>query len=156
MSIIIKGAGYMALIYEGFNSALGMVGMVYFASLMKYDMVDVMILIGEMFKLICFGILAVGVISRSKMLVKLWLLTSYVQIKWDAVGLMFHNIYEFYFTEKYNTTEEFLEDLSHIHGSILGQVLSRIGIILLIYRYYLLLKKEKAQVDQKAAEQKAK
>ncbi|XP_030571269.1 uncharacterized protein LOC115770214 isoform X2 [Drosophila novamexicana] len=162
MSVIINCAGYMALVYEASAAFLTMVQMVNLSKIMKFDMVDVMILFGGMCKIFCFGVLAVGIISRHRLMVKIWLLMAYAQIQWGDVGKMFYNMYEYVFTDKYKSKQEFMQEISDAYASLIGQVLARIGIILIVYRFFkslefpMKIKIVKVQLDQKAAELKAK
>ncbi|EDW19531.2 uncharacterized protein LOC6583385 [Drosophila mojavensis] len=161
MSVIINCSAYMALVYEVTAAFLVMVQMIKFAKIMKFDMLDVTIILQSMCKLITFGFLAVGVIGRYRFAIRLWLVVAYLQIKWQSVIDVSILIYEYYFSEHNKSKQEFFTELSDVYGPIIGQVLTRIGIILIVYRFFKSLEPKKTrlygvQPEQKADELKSK
>lgn len=136
MTIIINCVVYVALIYEGFGAFLTLLQMVNFSKTMQYDMTDIMIQVESFGKLLNFGILTLGVIARYRSMVKVWLLLSYCQINWGGVVKLFVNIYEYFFAEKYKDKAELIKELSESHGQLVGQVLTQIGTILIVYRFF--------------------
>ncbi|TDG51173.1 hypothetical protein AWZ03_002260 [Drosophila navojoa] len=159
MSVFINCSAYMALVYEVTAAFLVMVRMIQFAKIMKFDVLDVMIILESLCKLIGFGSLAVGVVGRCRFPIRLWLLIAYLQIKWQGVIDVGILIYEYYFSEHIKSKQEFLKELSDVHGPIIGQVLARIGIILIVYRFFKslepkMIRKYGVQPDQSADEVK--
>jgi len=69
-------------------------------------------------------------------MVKVWLLLSYCQINWAGIVKLFVNIYEYFYAEKYKDKAEFIKELSDSHGQLVRQVLTQIGIILIVYRFF--------------------
>ncbi|XP_034482132.1 uncharacterized protein LOC117787663 [Drosophila innubila] len=136
MTIILNYFAYMALAYEGCLAVLTILKMSNFFKIMKFDMEDGMVQLEGVCKLICFGILAFGVITRYRSMVKVWLLLSYCQINWAGVIKVFVNIYEYFFAEKNKDKAEFMKELSEAHAPLVGRVMAQIGIILIIYRFY--------------------
>ncbi|KAM8709954.1 hypothetical protein ACLKA7_016713 [Drosophila subpalustris] len=143
MNVVFNCFAYVALVYEGCISVLNIIQMFSFFKIMKFNMMDVMIQFEGLCKLICFGILAFGVITRYRLLVKVWLLLSYCQINWGGVLKMFVKIFEYFTTENYKDKAEFTKELSEIYAPLAGHVLAQIGIILMIYRFYLTLEPPK-------------
>lgn len=91
----------------------------------------------------------------------MWLVVAYLQIKWQSVIDVSILIYEYYFSEHNKSKQEFLTELSDVYGPIIGQVLTRIGIILIVYRFFKSLEPKKTrlygvQPEQKADELKSK
>ncbi|XP_030080198.1 uncharacterized protein LOC115483180 [Drosophila hydei] len=151
----------MALVYEGSAAFLVMVQMINFSKIMKFDMLDVVIILQAMCKLLCFGVFAVGVVGRNKLLMRLWLLMAYLQIRWLAIGDVFITIFHYLFNDHDKSRQQFLQELSDNHGPLIGQVLTRFGIILIAYRFFKSLEPRKSKqygipLDQAAAELKAK
>lgn len=69
-------------------------------------------------------------------MVKVWLLLSYCQINWPGVTKLFVNTYEYFLAERYKDQAEFIKELNETHAPLMGRVMSQIGIILVIYRFY--------------------
>lgn len=76
----------------------------------------------------------------------MWLLIAYLQIKWKSVIDVCICVYEFHFSEHKKSKQEFMTEMTDVHAPIIGQVLVRIGVILIIYRFFKSLEPKKIRL----------
>ncbi|XP_060654764.1 uncharacterized protein LOC132790295 [Drosophila nasuta] len=136
MSGFINCAAYTALAHEGWASFLKILNMVNFAKSMQLEVQALVVLFGYMIKLLCFIILAYGVITHNILFIRIWLLMSYTLIDLTSICKCFAKLFEYFFTNKYPDKSEFILEIRDTYCPLMGEVMARIGIILTIYRYY--------------------
>ncbi|XP_017841504.1 uncharacterized protein LOC108599220 [Drosophila busckii] len=158
MNKIIYGIALMVLISEGFSAARILIELCTHLRFIKLELDNMMWLLVQLLQLVGFGLLAIGVIKRYRLLLQVWLLFAYAQIKWISMLQLLISVYAYMFSNKYETKQEFQQEFTNKYAPLIEQVLRRLGNILMIYRYYKDLEPSKApiQVAQLAAKLKIK
>ncbi|XP_030373009.1 uncharacterized protein LOC115622988 [Scaptodrosophila lebanonensis] len=127
---------YLALAFEAVNAFRTTHEIINLTRGKKYAEIDIMAVGSEMLKVFCFSLLIVGIIMRTKFLLKAWLLLSYTHINWGVLLKVIFSIYEYVHGVKRKSVKEFLKQFLMEHGEALVHILVQAAIISIVYVYY--------------------